>query len=129
VEPRPERVTADLKDAAGRIVVDPEALTLRPDAVAVHTDHDAPGVAEHMATLLRAGVGFAGVMGSRRHAGPHLDRLRALGVTDEDVARVQTPVGLDIGARTPQQIALSILAGVIADRAGSGGGRLSGDPS
>jgi len=129
VEPRPERVTADLKDAAGRIVVDPEALTLRPDAAAVHTDHDAPGVAEHMAALLRAGVGFAGVMGSRRHAGPHLDRLRSLGVPDGDVTRVQTPVGLDIGARSPQQIALSILAGLVAARAGRSGGRLSGDPS
>jgi molybdopterin adenylyltransferase len=126
VEPRPERVTADHKDAAGRVVADPEALVLRPEAAAIHTDHDAPGLAEHMAVLLRAGVGFAGVMGSRRHAAPHLDRLRALGLPDDEVARVQTPVGLDIGARTPQEIALSILAGLIAARTGRPGGWLAG---
>jgi xanthine dehydrogenase accessory factor len=72
---------------------------------------------------------FSGVRGTLPHAGPHLDRLRALSVPDGDVTRVQTPVGLDIGARTPQQIALSILAGLVAARAGRRGGRLSGDPS
>jgi xanthine dehydrogenase accessory factor len=94
------------------------------EADAVHTDHDAPMVAEHVASLVRSGARFVGVMGSRRHAGPHIDRLRELGLSDEQVAAIHTPVGLDVGARTPQEIALSILAGLMAARTGRRGGRL-----
>jgi xanthine dehydrogenase accessory factor len=126
VEPRTERVTAEHKEAASRVVSDPEAVGLDAETEAVHTDHDAPRVAEHVATLLRAGARFVGVMGSRRHAGPHLESLREMGVSDEEIARVGTPVGLDIGARTPQEIALSILAGLVAARSGRPGGSLSG---
>jgi molybdopterin adenylyltransferase len=124
VEPRPERVTAEHKDAAGRVVTDPEALEPAREVDAIHTDHDAPGVAEHVAALARTGARFVGVMGSRRHAGPHLDRLRELGLSEEQVAAVRTPVGLDVGAATPQEIALSILAGLLAARTGRPGGWL-----
>ena len=48
------------------------------------------------------------------------------GFGDKDLARVRTPVGLDIGARTAEEIALSILAGIVADRHGAGGGWLDG---
>jgi molybdopterin adenylyltransferase len=126
VEPRAERVTAEHKEAAGKVLSDPEAAGLDDETDAVHTDHDAPNVAEHVAALLRVGVRFVGVMGSRRHAGPHLRALREMGLSDEEIARVQTPVGLDIGARTPQEIALSILAGLVAARTGTSGTRLSG---
>lgn len=121
VEPRAERVTAEHKEAAGRVVTSPDALELRGEVDGVHTDHDAPLVVEHLEALVRAGARFVGVMGSRRHAGPHLERLRELGVPD---GRVRTPVGLDLGARTPQEIALSILAGLIAARLGRSGGWL-----
>jgi xanthine dehydrogenase accessory factor len=60
-------------------------------------------------------------MGSRRHAGPHLEALRRRGAEG-----VRTPVGLDIGARSPQEIALSILAGLVAARTGRPGGWLDG---
>lgn len=122
VEPRAERVTADHKEAAGRVAEAPEGLAAAGGLDVVHTDHDAPQVAEHVAALLAAGARFVGVMGSRRHAGPHLERLRELGA---DPGRVETPVGLDIGARTPQEIAVSILAGLIASRTGRDGGSLS----
>ena len=118
VEPRSDRVTAEHKEAAGQVAGDPGSLGIDRETEAVHTDHDAPMVAEHVATILGGRARFVGVMGSRRHAGPHLQKLRELGVAEEDVARVQTPVGLDIGARTPQEIALSILAGLVAARAG-----------
>jgi molybdopterin adenylyltransferase len=123
VEPRAERVTAEHKEAAGRVVESPEGLAVDGELDVVHTDHDAPLVAEHVAALVAAGAGFAGVMGSSRHAGPHLERLRELGVEE---GRVETPVGLDIGARTPQEVALSILAGLIASRTGREGGSLAG---
>ena len=126
VESRAERVTAQHKDAAGTVVADPVAAGLDAETDAVHTDHDAPQVAEHVGALLRAGVGFVGVMGSSRHAGPHLEALREMGLSDEEIARVRTPVGLDIGARTPQEIALSILAGLVAARTGAPAGWLSG---
>jgi molybdopterin adenylyltransferase len=126
VEPRPERVTAEHREVAGEVLAEPVAAALDADTDAVHTDHDAPGLAEHVAVLLGAGVRFVGVMGSRRHVGPHIERLRALGVVDPELARVRSPVGLDIGARTPQEIALSILAGLVASRTGKAGGWLDG---
>jgi molybdenum cofactor synthesis domain-containing protein len=124
VESRTERVTDEHRALAGAVAASPEEVPLQGDLDAVHTDHDAPDVAEHLAALLKAGARFVGVMGSSRHAGPHLEALRAMGFSDEDVARVRTPVGLDLGARTPQEIALSILAGLLAARNQRSGGWL-----
>jgi molybdopterin adenylyltransferase len=119
VEPRTERITTEHKEAAGSVAASPEQLALAGEVDAVHTDHDAPGLVDHAAILLSSGAGFVGVMGSRRHAGPHLEALRNRGLEG-----VRTPVGLDIGARTPQEIALSILAGLVAAREGRPGGWL-----
>jgi molybdopterin adenylyltransferase len=116
VEPRTERVTAELKELAGLVADSVDRIVVRGDVDAVHTDHDAPHVVQEVGALLLGGARFVGVMGSARHAGPHLDRLRDLKIPEHLVARVITPVGLDIGARSPQEIALSILAGLIADR-------------
>src|SRR4029077_15292439 len=52
--------------------------------------------------------------GSRRHTGHHLEALRAKGVPEDVIARIQSPVGLDVGAVTPSEIALSILPGRVA---------------
>ena len=93
-----------------------------PGAYAVHTDHDDPGLADALDGVLRASPRFVGVMGSRRHTGHHLDELRRRGVPEETVAAIQSPVGLDIGARTAPEIALSILAGLLAVRSGAPGG-------
>jgi molybdopterin adenylyltransferase len=122
VEPRTERVTAGHKDAASNVAAAPEDLALDGEIDAVHTDHDAPFLVDHVATLIGAGARFVGVMGSRRHAGPHLEALRRRGVE----GGVRTPVGLDIGARSPQEIALSIVAGLVAARSGRPGGWLDG---
>jgi xanthine/CO dehydrogenase XdhC/CoxF family maturation factor len=124
VEPRADRVTGEHRAAADAVAsgLDPAGLDGR--AVAVHTDHDAPGVAESVATLLRSSAVFIGVMGSRRHVGPHVDRLRELGFGEDDLGRVRSPVGIDIGATTAPEIALSIAAGIVAARAGRDGGWL-----
>jgi xanthine dehydrogenase accessory factor len=63
-------------------------------------------------------------MGSRRHVGPHVESLRARGVSEGDLGRVRSPVGIDIGAKDEREIALSIAAGLVAARAGREGGWL-----
>ena len=68
--------------------------------------------------LLPSEPRFIGLVGSRRHTGHHLEALRAKGVPEEVIARIQSPVGLDLGSKTPGEIALSILAGVVAVRRG-----------
>ena len=110
--------------AAGAVRPSLEGLTVDAETSAVHTDHDAPGVTESVAALLRSAARFVAVMGSRRHVGPHMERLRELGFGEQDLARIRTPVGIDIGARTAEEIALSILAGLVADRHEATGGWL-----
>jgi molybdopterin adenylyltransferase len=127
VEPRLERITPEHR-AAGRVETDTTNLALTGDTAAVHTDHDAPGVAESIAALLESPARFVGVMGSARHMGPHIRRLEAMGVSNEAVASIRTPVGIDIGALSAEEIALSILAGVVADRHGAAGGWLDRRP-
>jgi molybdopterin adenylyltransferase len=124
VEPRTERVTAAHRTEADEVrqAIDPLALDARTDVV--HTDHDAPGVADALAVLLRSPVRFVGVMGSRRHVGPYVEALEGLGFTDRDLSRIRSPLGLDLGGKSPQEIALSIAAGLVAARTGRSGGWL-----
>ena len=68
---------------------------------------------------------FIGAMGSRRTHDDRLVRLREAGLTDDELARLSSPVGLDLGARTPEETAVSIAAEIIATRWGGGGERLS----
>ena len=91
-------------------------------AYVIHTDHDAPDLVSALEKVLPRNPRFIGLLGSRRHTGHHLEALRAKGVSDEVIARIQSPVGLDIGASTPAEIALSILSGLVAIRNGARGG-------
>ena len=124
VEPRGERVTSEHKELADQVVADPGSLDLPGEVDVVHTDHEAPRLAEHVSALVLRGARFVGVMGSSRHASPHLDALRRLGLSEDQVAGIRSPVGIDIGGRSPQEIALSILAGLVAARSGRPGGWL-----
>jgi molybdopterin adenylyltransferase len=117
VESRDQRVTADFR-AASMVVTSVEEATSDSDTAGILTDHDAPDVVQSVAALLRSPARFIGVMGSTRHIGPHIEKLRQMGFSAEDVERIHTPVGLDIGARTAEEIALSILSGVVAERRG-----------
>ena len=121
VETRPDRLKgaswpepivrlADLAGAVG------------PEVYAVHTDHDAEDLVPALEALLAQEPRFIGLVGSRRHTGHHLEALRTKGVPEEVIARIQSPVGLDLGAVTPGEIALSILAGVVAVRRQGRGG-------
>ena len=66
-------------------------------------------------------VGYVGAMGSRRTHDDRMDRLRAAGLTDVELSRLSSPIGLDLGARTPEETAVSIAADIIARRWGGGG--------
>ncbi len=66
-------------------------------------------------------VGYIGVMGSRRTHDDRLRRLREAGLADSELARLASPIGLDLGARTPEETAVSIAAEIIARRWGGGG--------
>jgi xanthine dehydrogenase accessory factor len=93
------------------------------DVVCVLThDHkfDVPAIVAAMQTR----VGYIGAMGSRRPNEGRVTRLREAGLTDADIARVMSPIGLDIGARTPEETAISICAEVIAARTGRRSGSL-----
>ena len=63
-------------------------------------------------------------MGSRRHVGRYVDELRERGVAEDDIARLRSPLGLDLGGRDAEEIALSIAAGVVAAAHGRDGGWL-----
>jgi len=70
-------------------------------------------------------VGYVGAMGSRRTHDDRLKRLVEAGLTEEELSRLASPIGLDLGARTPEETAVSIAAEIIALRWGGGGRRLS----
>ncbi len=87
------------------------------DAVCVLTHDpkfDVPAIQAALATR----AGYLGAMGSRRTHDKRVERLREAGVDDAGIARVMAPVGLDIGARTPEETAVSICAEIIAARTG-----------
>ncbi|NIJ13197.1 xanthine dehydrogenase accessory factor [Saccharomonospora amisosensis] len=74
---------------------------------------------------LRLDVGYVGAMGSRRTHDDRMRRLREAGMTDAELKRLASPIGLDLGARTPEETAVSIAAEIIALRWGGGGRRLA----
>jgi len=92
----------------------------------VVTDHDRPELGPVLADVLTTPARWIGLMGKASIVGPHIAALRALGVGDETIARVHRPIGLDIGSHSPAEIAVSTVAGLLADRNGRSGGQLSG---
>jgi len=80
--------------------------------VATHADSDE----EVLERVLRTDAGYVSLVASRRRAGVILEALRARGVPPDRVGRLKAPAGLDIGAVTPQEIAVSILAEIIQQR-------------
>jgi xanthine dehydrogenase accessory factor len=121
VEPR----DADVEVSADRTVtgfaeLDGELAAGTADVVV--TDHHRDELGELLRDALARPARWIGVMGNPRHEGPHVAALAALGVPDAEVARVHRPIGLDIGSRTPAEIAVSTLAGLLADRHGRPGG-------
>ena len=77
-----------------------------------------------LSIALRSEAAYVGAMGSRRAQARRRERLLEMGLGDEEVSRLAAPIGLDLGATSPEETALSILAEVVAVRNGRGGGRL-----
>ncbi len=88
------------------------------DAVCVLT-HDAKFDVPAIVGALATRVGYIGAMGSRRTKHDREERLREAGVTDLDLIRIMAPIGLDIGARTPEETAVAICAEIVAVHSGS----------
>ncbi|WP_329352101.1 XdhC family protein [Streptomyces sp. NBC_01261] len=88
--------------------------------------HDAKFDIPLLGEALRLPVAFVGAMGSRRTHEDRNRRLREVGVSERELARLRSPIGLDLGGRTPEETALSIAAEIVALRNGGSGVPLTG---
>ena len=111
--PSADRVVVDWPDRHLKAV----AAQLGPrDAVCVLT-HDPKFDVPTIHAAFETGVGYIGAMGSRRTTAEREKRLRDMGADDASISRLRAPIGLDIGARTPEETAVSICAEIISLRA------------
>jgi xanthine dehydrogenase accessory factor len=123
---RPAFARADRFARAADVTVAPPgpfvaAAGLTADDALLVFSHDPKHDEPALLAGLRSGAGFVGALGSRSTDADRRARLRAAGATDAQLARLHSPCGLDIGARTPDETALSVLAEVIAARTGRPG--------
>ena len=93
------------------------------DVVLVFT-HDPKFDEPALTAALTSGAGYVGALGSRRTQEGRVERLRAAGLDEQSIARIYAPCGLDVGARTPSETAISIHAEAIAVRTGRAGDSL-----
>jgi xanthine dehydrogenase accessory factor len=120
-------VEPDQARAAGATMSGFEVLAAVPEdlddsADVVVTDHHRDELGVALRDALAGKARWVGIMGNPRHPGPHVEALAALGVPPAEVARVHRPIGLNIGSRTPPEIAIATLAGLLADRNDRPGG-------
>jgi xanthine dehydrogenase accessory factor len=114
VEPDPERARS--AGGPGVTVVSSADGYLDGTADVVLTDHHRPELGVVLRDALASQARWVGIMGNPRHPAPHIPALTELGVPPSEIARVHRPIGLNIGSRTPAEIAIATLAGLIADR-------------
>ncbi|WP_405745859.1 XdhC family protein [Streptomyces sp. NBC_01525] len=128
---RPVFATAGRFPDADEIVVDwphryLDSQDLDARAVLCVLTHDAKFDVPLLERALRLPVAYVGAMGSRRTHLDRLERLREAGLTELELHRLRSPIGLDLGARTPEETALSIAAEIVANRRGGTGAPLTG---
>lgn len=97
----------------------------RGDSVAI-LSHDAKLDEPAIVGAMRAGCRYVGAIGSRRTQADRRERLLAAGLTDADLERLHGPIGLDLGGRAPAEVALAVLAEIVAQRHGATGGPMPG---
>jgi xanthine/CO dehydrogenase XdhC/CoxF family maturation factor len=116
VEPQPRLLAGTPKPHGDQTVASVSAAGVDEHTDVVVTDHDRPELGAMLRDALDSKARWIGVMGAKRHTAPHVQALKDLGVGDDAIARVHRPIGLNIGSKTPAEIALATLAGLIADR-------------
>jgi xanthine dehydrogenase accessory factor len=126
VDARPAFAVAERAPAASRVVAAPPhaflaAAGLDARAVVCLLSHDEDLDPLALAVALEQGAGFVGAIGSRATVARRASQLRALGVPEHRIAAIHSPLGLDLGASTPAETAVSILAEVLAARTGGTG--------
>ena len=126
VDPRPGLVTRDRLPSPDELVVAwPDAeLELGPDSAVVVLTHEERLDVPALTAALATDAFYVGAIGSRRTQEKRRERLLEAGVSEDQLERLSGPAGLDLGADTPAETAVSILAEVLAVRAGRSGGRL-----
>ena len=120
---RAEQATRERFPAADRLLVEPlgvaaTRMSLGPNAYAVVATRGVASDAEAHRAVQGKGLRFVGLVGSRKKAAQLFEGLRSEGVPADELDRIRTPLGLDIGASTAEEIAVSILAELIAIRRG-----------
>ncbi|HUY47965.1 MAG TPA: XdhC family protein [Streptosporangiaceae bacterium] len=120
LEPNP--ALAGAAPAASYPVTSDATDYLDETADVVVTDHHRPEIGIVLRDALASKARWVGIMGNPRHPAPHIPALTGLGVPEAEIVRVHRPIGLNIGSRTPAEIAIATLAGLIADRNGRSGG-------
>lgn len=118
----PDEARAAAASALGFPVLRQTPDDLDDSADVVLTDHHRDELGVILRDALATKARWIGIMGNPRHAGPHVDALTALGVPPSEIARVHRPIGLNIGSRTPSEIAIATLGGLLADRNNRPGG-------
>jgi xanthine/CO dehydrogenase XdhC/CoxF family maturation factor len=122
LEPDPSVIDDDVRRHAHTVVDAPDEKTIDERADVVVTDHHRDDIGPVLRDVLEFPARWVGIMGSPRHVGPHIAALQALGVDEDQIARVHRPIGLNIGSKTPAEIAIASLAGLLADRNDRPGG-------
>ncbi len=95
-------------------------LGIRPDDCGVVLSHDDKIDIPALELLLRSDIGYIGALGSKKTQAKRRESLLSRGFSEAELARIHGPIGLDIGALTPSEIALSILSQIVQVRRGKG---------
>jgi xanthine dehydrogenase accessory factor len=125
IDPRPALVTRERLPSPDEITVAwPDELTADADTAVVVLTHEERLDVPALVAALGSDAYYVGAIGSRRTQAKRRERLLEAGLGEEQLDRLAGPAGLDLGAHTPGETAVSILAEVLAVRAGRTGGRL-----